>query len=130
MPEPLARMGKNPALNGAKTALIRAGLANYRTKTVAARAHRADELALGYDLSTEPGARAYCRELARRTVMRLQAELLTKEAAIHATARRYRLGSFIRKLWKDEPCACTLDKVVRLERAHDAAMAASEEAGW
>lgn len=91
------------------------------------RAFPSDELALGHDLSSPKGARAYCEALVARTVMAAQADAGTKDAAIHSIARRYRLGSFVRKLWKGEACSLHLDKVIRLQRAHDDAVRSLRE---
>lgn len=110
-----AHMGLLTGRNGAEMARIGAEAAS-------SRGFGAGELALGHDLSSPRGARAYAEHLARQTVLAAQADAGTKEAAIHGTARRYRLGSFLRKLWKGEPCALHLDKMIRLQRAHDDAV--------
>lgn len=104
---------------GADAARISAG-----RRSDAARGFTAGELALGHDLSSPRGARAYADMLVERAVMATQMDAGTLEAAIHSLSRRYRLGSFIRKLWKGEACSLHLDKIVRLERAHDDALRA------
>lgn len=99
----------------------------HRTFTVpdsAATGQDRPELAISYDLSTEAGCRAYARELVVRAVMATQMETRTKEAAIYSLERRYKLGSFIRKLWKDQPVVIRADRLVRLERAHSDAIRA------
>jgi hypothetical protein len=111
-------MTSHAAQMGVFAAPIRAEAAPIRAKADGFRAFAGHELAIGHDLSSPKGARAYAEHLARETVMAAQADAGTKDAAIHGTARRYKLGSFLRKLWKGEPCALHLDKIIRLERAH------------
>lgn len=84
------------------------------------------ELALGYDLTTEEGVLRYARELARRTIMATQMDARTIDASIQSVSVRYRLKSFLRKLWKNERVVIRAYLLFRLERAHQEAMRSLE----
>lgn len=85
------------------------------------------EIDFGRDTETEAGAYSYAQELAKRTVMATQMDCRTVDAAIYTISRRYRLGSFVRKLWKSEPAVPRYDRVRRLERAYKDAMRSVQE---
>jgi len=103
--------GAIPALDGANTEPIQAK-----------SAFPDDELPIGHNRRTPEGAYAYTRELARRTIMAVQLDAGTIDAAIYIISRRYKLGTYLRKLWKGEVAVPRLDKVLRLEDAHRDAM--------
>lgn len=85
------------------------------------------EFTFGFDTTTERGAYAYAQELAKRTVMATQVDCRTVDAAIYITSRRYKLGSFVKKLWKGEAAVPRYDKIKRLELAHHDAVRSMKE---
>lgn len=96
----------------------RADMAQSRAKT----AYDPVGLPVGFDDTTEKGALAYAQELARKTVMATQVDCRTVDAAIYSISRRYKLNSFVRKLWKGEPVVIRLHLIRRLERTYIDAM--------
>lgn len=84
----------------------------------ATHAPQQGELEIKFNTETDRGAYAYAQEMAKQTIMAMQVDCRTVDAAIYVTARRYKLGSFLKKLWKDEPAVPRYDRIKRLERAH------------